>query len=94
MKSEVNMNKPLREIFMNWLAMRWTVLRAGFSIPLEKGPEADLFTDPDLKRWAEGDPTLSPRARRKYEDPHPGYITRSGQGSLEIGATPEGRIGD
>lgn len=77
---------------MDWLAMRWTVLRAGVSTPLEKGPEDDLFTDPDLEKWAAGDHMVINNAANPYGNRKPGYLTRSGYGSLEVGASQE-RIG-
>jgi hypothetical protein len=93
MKSEVNMHKPLREIFMDWLAMRWTILRAGFLVPLEKGIEADLFTDSDQKRWIDRGLAAGYAAEGKYGPIQRGHLTRSGQGSLEVGAAQEWRVG-
>jgi hypothetical protein len=85
--------KPIYEALMDWLAMRWTALRAGLSTPLESGPEADLFTHPDQQRWAEGDPMVTQNPASLFGRSEAGHHTRSGHGSLEVGASQEWRVG-
>jgi hypothetical protein len=83
--------KSLRESLMDWLAMRWTVLRAGVSTPLEVD-EAEKHIDPDFKRWVANDPMVTENSASRYWEGEPGYLTRNGYGSLEVGASQD-RVG-
>lgn len=88
---QTEMDKPLREIFLDWLAIRWTVFRAGTSTPLDV-EEAEKHIDPDFKRWVANDPMVTENPASRYWEGQPGYLTRNGYGSLEVGASQD-RIG-
>ncbi len=88
-----SMNMRLRDMLLDWLAMRWTALRAGVSTPLEKGPEADQFAHPDQQGWVEGDPMVIHNSASLFGRSEAGHHTRSGHGSLEVGASQEWRVG-
>ena len=52
--------------YIDWLAMRWTEIRAAFAIPLEKTPGLEQYIDPDFKRWVAGDPMVTHNPASRY----------------------------
>jgi len=80
--------KSLGDLLKDWLAMRWTALRAGVSTPLEV-EEAEKYIDPDFHRWVKGDPMLANDASSKYMDVEAGHRSATGRGSLESGPSQE-----
>jgi hypothetical protein len=84
--------KPLRESLIDWISFLAVNVRAGFASPLLDATavaEAKKHIDPDFDRWVRGDPMVTGKSVNQYDDDAPGYMTRSGYGSLEIGAFDE-----
>jgi len=81
--------KTLRESLMDWLAMRWTVFRAGVSTPLEV-EEAEKHIHPDFKRWVAGDPMVTHNPASPYGKSILGSLSRDGRPSpLDIGISKD-----
>ena len=65
-------------------------IRAALSMPLlsdDERAEADRRIDPDFVRWVHNDPMVTGNPASRYYDDAPGYHTRNGRGSLEIGSS-------
>ena len=45
--------------------------------------------DPDFRGWLHNDPMVTGNPANRYGDDSPGYLTRNGLGSLEIGAADD-----
>ncbi len=82
-------NRSLRSRWSEFLGSLRTQLRAALAVGLpadEAARPGDLGADEDVeagvgrKRSGTGD------AGRRYRDDSPGYLTRNGRGSLEVGA--------
>ena len=65
--------------------------RAALSIPLASdGEESDKSTtDPDFEGWLHRDPMVIGDLASRYRHGSPGYLTRNGLGSLEVGAADD-----
>lgn len=61
--------KAWGDSLMDWLAARWTALRAGVSTPLEV-EEAEKHIDPDFKRWVANDPMVTQNPATRYGKSH------------------------
>lgn len=80
--------KFLREHLTDWLANLATTIRAALSMPLlsdDERAEADRRIDPDFIGWVHNDAMVTRNAASRYYDRTPGYVTRSGLGTSEIG---------
>lgn len=75
----------------DWLSGFGLALRAALSTPLESGPAdpGERTVDPDFDGWLHGDPMVTGDPASRYHHGSPGYITRNGLGSLEIGAADD-----
>jgi len=58
--------KSLSDLLKDWLAMRWTAVRAGVATPIERAPEGEHFTDPDFERWVKGDRMIENEPGSRY----------------------------
>ena len=74
-----------------WLGDLGVVLRAALSTPLESGraDPSEKTADPDFDGWLQGDPMVTRDPASRYHHGSPGYLTRNGLGSLEIGAADD-----
>lgn len=75
----------------DWLSGLGLALRAALSTPLESGPAdpGERTVDPDFHGWLHGDPMVTGDPASRYHHGSPGYLTRNGLGSLEIGAADD-----
>ena len=75
----------------DWLGDLGVALRAALSTPLESGREdpSEKTADPDFDGWLHGDPMVTRDPASRYHHGSPGYLTRNGLGSLEIGAADD-----
>jgi hypothetical protein len=76
----------------DWLGGLGVALRAALSTPLESGRADDpgeKTVDPDFDSWLHGDPMVTRDPASRYHHGSPGYLTRNGLGSLEIGAADD-----
>ena len=81
--------KSLREYLTDWFANLVITIRAALSMPLlsdDERAEADRRIDPDFIGWVHNDPMVTGNPASRYDDA-PGYLTRNGRGSLEIGSS-------
>jgi hypothetical protein len=82
--------KSLREYLTDWSANLAITIRAALSMPLlsdDERAEADRRIDPDFIGWVHNDPMVTGNSASRYYDDAPGYLTRNGRGSLEIGSS-------
>ena len=89
--------KSLREYLTDWFANLVITIRAALSMPLlsdDERAEADRRIDPNFIRWVHNDWMVTGNSASRYCDDAPGYMTRNGRGSLEIGCSQIGRFGD
>jgi hypothetical protein len=80
--------KPLYESVTDWFATLGLALRAALSSDVTSA-DADHRTDPDFEGWLHNDPMVTGNPASRYGDDAPGYLTRNGLGSLEIGAADD-----
>ena len=89
--------KSLPQYLTDWSANLATTIRAACSMPLlsdDECAEADRRIDPNFIRWVHNDPMVTGNSANRYCDDAPGYMTRNGRGSLEIGCSQIGRFDD
>lgn len=74
-----------------WFRSLGFAARAAFSTPLEPdGEESDKSApDTDFEGWLHGDPMVIGDPASRYRRGSPGYLTRNGLGSLEVGAADD-----
>lgn len=84
-------SRPIFASIGNWLGGLGVALRAALSTPLESGPadHSKGTVDPDFDGWVHGDPMVTRDPASRYHHGSPGYLTRNGLGSLEIGAADD-----
>lgn len=65
----------------------WTQLRAAVFVPVGdmEMEEQDAQCDVDFEGWLHGDPVVTRNPVSCYGERSPGYLTRGGLGSLEVG---------
>ena len=80
--------KPLYESLTDWFATLGLALRTALSSDVASA-DADHRTDPDFEGWLHNDPMVTGNPASRYGDDAPGYLTRNGLGSLEIGAADD-----
>lgn len=81
--------QPLRSCWFEFLGSLRTQLRAAFvvGLPADRAVRSgDLDTNGDGEALVANTWFSSGDVRRRYLDDSPGYITRNGRGSLEVGA--------
>ena len=84
--------KSLPQYLTDWFANLAITIRAGLSTPLDpddESAETDRGIDPDFIGWLHNDPMVTGNPASRYDDDAPGYLTRNGRGSLEIGRSIE-----
>jgi hypothetical protein len=89
--------KSLREYLTDSFANLAITIRAAFSTPLVSDNESevsDCVIDSEFIRWLNNDPMVTGNSASRYCDDAPGYMTRNGRGSLEIGCSQIGRFDD
>ena len=67
-------------------------LRAALAVGVEQasaGSGDERSVDPDFEGWLRGDPMVTGDAASRYGSNAPGYLTRNGRGSLEVGAAED-----
>ncbi len=82
--------KSLPQYLIDWSANLAITIRAACSMPLlsdDERAEADRRIDPDFIGWVHNDPMVTGNSASRYYDDAPGYLTRNGRGSLEIGSS-------
>ena len=82
--------KSLREYLTDSFANLVVSIRAAFSTPLvadDERADTDRGIDPDFIGWLHNDPMVTGNPASRYYDDAPGYHTRNGRGSLEIGSS-------
>ena len=80
--------KSFREYLTDKFANLAVSIRGSLSAPLapdDECAEADHGIDPDFIGWVYNDPMVIGNPASRYYDDAPGYLTRNGRGSLEIG---------
>jgi hypothetical protein len=91
--TDMNRNRnALREDFFNWISFLRVNTRAAVTLPLldeASVAEARKYIDRDFERWVAGDLLVTRNPASRYGERSPGYMTRSGLGSLEIGAADD-----
>jgi len=75
----------------DWLSGLGVALRAALSTPLESSrtDPGEIAVDADFDGWLHGDPMVTRDPASRYHHGSPGYLTRNGLGSLEIGAADD-----
>ena len=89
--------KSFHEYLTDWSANLVLSIRAALSMPLlsdDECAEADRRIDPNFIRWVHNDRMVAGNSASRYCDDAPGYMTRNGRGSLEIGCSQIGRFDD
>ena len=88
--------KSLPQYLTDWLSSLVLSIRAALSMPLlsDERAEADRRIDPNFIRWVHNDRMVTGNSASRYCDDAPGYMTRNGRGSLEIGCSQIGRFDD
>lgn len=67
-------------------------VRAALAVGIDREPvgnEREQHVDPDFERWLRSDPMVTGNAASRYGSHAPGYLTRNGRGSLEVGAAED-----
>jgi len=87
---DVNRNRNvLCEALVNWISFLGVSGRAAVTLPLldeAAVAEAKKHIDRDFERWVHGDPMVTGNSASRYGEDCPGYLTRNGLGSLEVGS--------
>ena len=89
--------KSFPQYLTDWFVSLAITIRAALSMPLFSDDEraaADRRLDPDFIGWLRNDPMVTGNSASRYGDDAPGYMTRNGRGSLEIGSSQIGRFDD
>jgi len=84
--------KLSRDALIDWFTELGAALRVGLSSPMfdeAAVAEARKHIDPDFYGWVRNDPMVAGNSASRYCDDSPGYLTRNGLGSLEIGAADD-----
>lgn len=87
----LNDSKSVIKMLIDFCVGVCTQVRAAFviGIPDEDVRAANRLIDPDFERWLSGDPLVINNPASQYGDKKPGYATRNGRGSMEIGAVKD-----
>jgi hypothetical protein len=67
-------------------------VRVALAVGIDREPagsEPEQHVDPDFEGWLRGDPMVTGDAASRYHSRAPGYLTRNGRGSLEVGAAED-----
>ena len=83
---------PLRNSLSDFFGSVVTQVRAAFAVGVvSQGDalQAERLIDADFKGLLDGDPMVVGNPSSRYSNDAPGYITRNGLGSLEVGASKD-----
>ena len=92
MAATMNAPKSLYESLTDWLSFLGVGIRAALTSGTETDSDSDASKesiDPDFDGWLHGDPFVAANSASRYYDDAPGFVTRNGLGSLEIGAADD-----
>ena len=67
-------------------------VRAALAVGIDRehaASEPEQYVDPDFEGWLRSDPMVTGDAVSRYHSRAPGYLTRNGRGSLEVGAAED-----
>lgn len=83
--------KSLCTAIGNWLGSLGVAVRAAMSTPLEsdRPPHGERAVDAEFDAMRHDDPAVMGDAAGRYGHRSPGYLTRNGLGSLEVGAADD-----
>lgn len=84
--------KSRYESLTDWLSFLGVEIRAALTLGIGSENDSNGWegsVDPDFEGWLHGDPQVTGNAAGRYCDDAPGYLTRNGLGSLEIGAADD-----
>lgn len=85
-------NRSLWDSLSNFVESLSTQIRAAVSVTAEQVAASSMHrqqVDPDFQGWIRNDPMVVQDPSNRYGDDAPGYLTRNGLGSLEIGAAED-----
>lgn len=77
---------------IEFLANLRVQVRAALAVGIDReraGSEREQHVDPDFEGWLRSDPMVTGDAASRYHSRAPGYLTRNGRGSLEVGAAED-----
>ncbi len=81
----------IQSALLDSISSLWTQLRTAVLVPVsDKETEArDAQGEVDFEGLLRGDPLVTRNLASQYEDRPPGYLTRNGLGSLEVGGAQD-----
>ena len=79
----------LREFLATWLYGRAAEVRAALSVGFPEEDNAEQQADSELDAGLGNEPIGTRAPRSRFSQDGPGYLTRNGLGSLEIGAADD-----
>lgn len=85
-------NRSIWASLVEFIANLRVQVRAALAVGIEREPagsEPEQHVDPDFEGWLRGDPMVTGDAASRYHSRAPGYLTRNGRGSLEVGAAED-----
>lgn len=83
---------PLRKSFIDFFENLSMQLRTALSVGLpanQDAREATSSVNSEFEGWLRNDPMVTENPASRYSDDAPGYLTRNGLGSLEVGAADD-----
>ena len=81
--------RPLKSTLLDSLSSLRTQLHAALLIPIDDKKTAAPHGDSDFEGWLRRDPFVTRNPGNRYGERSPGFVTRNGLGSLEIGAAED-----
>ena len=85
-------NRSIWASLVEFIANLRVQVRAALAVGIDQEPagsEREQHVDPDFEGWLRGDPMVTGDAASRYGSHAPGYLTRNGRGSLEVGAAED-----
>ena len=85
-------NRSIWASLVEFIATLRVQVRAALAVGIDQEPagsEREQHVDPDFEGWLRSDPMVSGDAASRYHSRAPGYLTRNGRGSLEVGAAED-----
>jgi hypothetical protein len=81
----------IQSAILESLSNLWAQLRAAVRVPVTdvKTETNDAQSDSDFEGWLHGDLRVTRNPASPYGDRAPGYLTRNGLGSLEVGGAQD-----
>jgi hypothetical protein len=85
--------KTVRDSVMDWIAFLGVGLRMALLSAAnqrdDQHSKQDSGIDSDFEGWLHNDPMVTGNPACRYGEDAPGYLTRNGFGSLEVGASDD-----